>query len=84
MERAEALVDGARTFECDGLADDVDDRELRLDFGNDAGRSSDYGGPLARRSPRVSRGLSSTSTSFYQIVKFWAHTDALRPVASAE
>ena len=37
MEGAESLVDGARALQRDGLADDVDDRELRLDFDDDAG-----------------------------------------------
>jgi hypothetical protein len=37
VEGAESLVDSARALQRDGLADDVDDRELRLDFGNDAG-----------------------------------------------
>ena len=36
VEGAEALEDGAGTLERDGLADDVGDRKLRLDLGDDA------------------------------------------------
>ena len=38
MERTEALVGGARLLECDRLADDLDDRQLALDFGCDTDR----------------------------------------------
>jgi hypothetical protein len=41
VKRAKALVNAPRTFERDRLADDVDDGELRLDLGNDAGRGGD-------------------------------------------
>jgi hypothetical protein len=36
VERAEPLVDRAGAFQRDGLADDLGDGELRLDFGDDA------------------------------------------------
>jgi hypothetical protein len=36
MERAQALEDGARSFERDRLTDDVGSRELGLDLGDDA------------------------------------------------
>ena len=41
-------------------------------------------GPLAWRCPRVSRGLSSTSTQFYHFVKFWSLYDPFRLLAAAE
>ena len=47
VERAEALVDRSGALECDRFADDVGDRELRLDLGDDARGSSD-GAALAR------------------------------------
>jgi hypothetical protein len=36
VKRAQPFEDGAGSFECDGLADQIGDRELRLDLGNDA------------------------------------------------
>jgi hypothetical protein len=41
VERAQALVNAPGALESDRLADDVDDRELRLDLGNDAGGGGD-------------------------------------------
>jgi hypothetical protein len=40
-------VDGSGALERDGLSDDVDDGELRLDLGNDA-RAGGDGGILER------------------------------------
>jgi hypothetical protein len=37
VERTEPLQERAGSLELDGLADDVGDRELRLDLGGDAG-----------------------------------------------
>jgi hypothetical protein len=37
VERAETLVDGPGSLEGDGLADELDGGDLRLDLGDDAG-----------------------------------------------
>lgn len=48
MERAQSLLDSAGALERNGLADDVDDRELRFDLGDDAGAAADGQFPRAR------------------------------------
>jgi hypothetical protein len=63
VEGAEALVDGAGSLEGDGFADELDDGDLRLDLGDDAGGGG-YGAVLARSAARLSRGLSSLQPLF--------------------
>ena len=65
VERTEALVGGARLLECDGLADDLDDRQLALDLGCDTDRQTAPPAlpPNQNASPRPIRSSAPTARS---------------------
>ena len=58
VERAEALERGAGPLEGHGLTDQVGDRNLRFDFGSDAGGRRGHTNAQAVPGPNMSRGLS--------------------------